>query len=89
VQPVAQPPPGQPAALNHADLIRELDKVLEALTGAGDHLTLMNESNAALHKSERVLYSPLTTCVLAGVESAQRVREALNADALRTEATSG
>ena len=42
---------------------RELSKVEEALGLAVHYHTLTNEANATLHKSERVLYSPLTVAL--------------------------
>jgi len=55
------------------DVLRETEKVLAALLAAEKHLTHFNEMNAALHLSDRVLYSPLTTVVIAAVESARKL----------------
>lgn len=61
----------------NTDALRELSKIGEALKNAEEHLTKQNEANAALHMSERVLYSPLTVAVINARESVKRVREAL------------
>lgn len=42
------------------DLHRQLEKLEEALTLALEHHEKQNESNAALHCSKKVMYSPLT-----------------------------
>jgi hypothetical protein len=55
------------------DLRRELEKAREALTGVETHLARHAEMNAALHCSERVMYSPLhakVTAAIAGIENA-------------------
>ncbi|MFF7130019.1 hypothetical protein [Streptomyces sp. NPDC008240] len=55
------------------DLRRELEKAREALTGVETHLARHAEMNAALHCSERVMYSPLhakVTAAVAGIEHA-------------------
>ena len=46
--------------MNNNDLVRELEKIREAVTLAVEHHEKANESNAALHASPKVLYSPLT-----------------------------
>jgi nucleoside diphosphate kinase len=68
-----------PAAMDHHDIdaLRELAKVEATLEAAEAHLTKQNEANAALHMSERVLYSPLTVAVINARESAKKIREAL------------
>lgn len=68
--------PGSMPAPN-LDILRELSKIEAALAAAEEHLTKQNEANAALHMSERVLYSPLTVAVVNARESAKRVREHL------------
>jgi len=55
------------------DLRRELDKAREALEAAEQHLAHHAEMNAALHCSDRVMYSPLhakVTTAIAGIEHA-------------------
>lgn len=55
------------------DLRRELDKAREALASAETHLARHAEMNAALHCSERVMYSPLhakVTAAIAGIDYA-------------------
>lgn len=59
---------------DNTDVLRELAKVEAALAAAEEHLTKQNEANAALHMSERVLYSPLTVAVVNARESAKRIR---------------
>jgi hypothetical protein len=49
------------------DLRRELEKAREALTAAETYLARHAEMNAALHASERVLYSPLSAKVVAAI----------------------
>jgi len=63
--------------MSNADALRELAKIEAALEAAETHLTKQNEANAALHMSERVLYSPLTVAVINARESAKKVRDAL------------
>ena len=46
-----------------SNLKRHLDKAEQALDWTERHLTLTNEANAALHLSEKVFYSPLTSLV--------------------------
>lgn len=69
-QPGSRPTP-------NLDILRELSKIETALAAAEEHLTKQNEANAALHMSDRVLYSPLTVAVVNARESAKRVREHL------------
>jgi hypothetical protein len=49
------------------DLRRELEKAHEALTATETYLARHAEMNAALHASERVLYSPLSAKVVAAI----------------------
>ncbi len=56
-----------------ADLVRELGKIREALTWAEQHLTHVDEANAALHCNPRVFYSPLTGAVHEAWQSLNRV----------------
>lgn len=63
--------------MNAADALREMDKVLNALTHAAEHHAKDSESKAALHMSDRVLYSPLATALITAQESAARLREHL------------
>lgn len=60
------------------DAVREMDKVIDALERAATHLARMNESNAALHLSEQVLYSPLTVITYQARGSAEQVRAYLS-----------
>jgi hypothetical protein len=59
------------------DALREMEKVVETLERTAECLTKKNESDAALHLSDRVLYSPLTTEVIAAHQAAMKVRDAL------------
>ncbi len=68
-----KPQPGSSPTAD-SDVLRELTKVETALEAAEKHLTTQNEANAALHMSDRVLYSPLTVAVVNARESAKRVR---------------
>ena len=56
------------------DALRELSKIETTLEAAELHLTKRDESNAAGHMSERVLYSPLTVAVVSARESAKKIR---------------
>lgn len=51
------------------DYIRELEKILEAVNLAVEYHTKTNEANAALHSSDRVLYSPLTVKLISAKSS--------------------
>lgn len=55
------------------DLRRELAKVLEAVTLAAKYHTKINEANSALHSSEQVLYSPLTSKLILAQQSLERI----------------
>jgi hypothetical protein len=57
------------------DQLRELAKIQDSLTWAINYHTKLNESNAALHKSDRVLYSPLTVSLINAKESVDRLME--------------
>jgi len=46
--------------MDRMDLVRELDKIDVVLLLALEHHEKANESNAALHASTKVIYSPLT-----------------------------
>jgi hypothetical protein len=55
------------------DLRRELEKARLALIDAQTHLASHAEMNAALHCSDRVMYSPLhakVTSTIAGIDQA-------------------
>lgn len=56
-----------------ADLRRELAKATDVLALAERHLARHAEANAALHCSERVMYSPLHARVASVLLSAERV----------------
>lgn len=61
--------------MNVANHRRHLEKAENALAYTEKHLTLTNEANAALHLSDKVFYSPLTSAVhdaLDGVRLALR-----------------
>lgn len=62
------------------DAQRELEKIHEALTWANKHFFHEGEMNAALHCSDRVLFSPLATKVAYALESVQRLKEILPSD---------
>lgn len=47
--------------LETMNLKRELDKIELALKHAVEYHKKVNEANAILHLSERVMYSPMTT----------------------------
>ena len=55
--------------MDPTDRLRHYDKIAHALNAAEKYLTLMNESNAALHLSDKVFYSPLATAVHDAIES--------------------
>lgn len=61
------------------DVARELEKVGDALSAAAKYLSLQNESNAALHMNDKVLYSPLTTAVIHAHESLLMVLDHVSA----------
>lgn len=67
--------------MNDADHLRHLAKAEQALNWTEKHLTLTNEANAALHLSDKVFYSPLTSAVhdaLEGVRLALKGLEDAN-----------
>jgi len=47
--------------VDKADIVRELDKIGEALNWAIKREEGNSEANAAQHCSDKILYSPLTT----------------------------
>lgn len=49
------------------DALREIEKLLEALTAAERHFNAEAEMNAALHLSEKVLPNPLAAKVIGAV----------------------
>ena len=55
------------------DLRRELEKIEEALELAVRYHSKTNEANAALHKSGRVLYSPMTISLMIGLDSVRKL----------------
>lgn len=57
-----------------ADALRELDKIEDALSWAVKHHLASSESNAALHCSERVMYTPLANKLSSAVSSIGLVR---------------
>jgi len=59
---------------------RELDKVEEALKWATEHFSRQSEANAALHCTERVLYTPLATRLFAAQRSLTFVRSELESE---------
>jgi hypothetical protein len=65
-----------------ADLRRELEKAHDALAAAERHLARHAEMNAALHCSDRVMYSPLHAKVQSAATSIEPAlaRTAPNAD---------
>ena len=59
--------------MNIDDMLRELAKARDALAAAQMHLARHAEANAALHCSERVMYSPLharVTSAITGIDQA-------------------
>lgn len=50
-----------------ADALREIEKLIEALTAAERHFDAEAEMNAALHLSEKVMPNPLASKVSVGV----------------------
>jgi len=60
------------------DMLRELDKIGDALHWAVKHHMRDNESNAALHCNEKVFYSPLTGRLVDAEDSVQLLRDAIN-----------
>lgn len=61
--------------MNTTDIMRELEKITTTLKWAEEHLTKDSESKAALHLSERVLYTPLCTSVVAAKNSALKLSQ--------------
>jgi len=59
------------------DALREMEKVVETLEKAAEHHIKKDESNAALHMSDRVLHAPLTSQLVMAHQSAMKVRDAL------------
>jgi hypothetical protein len=55
------------------DQVRELRKVLEAVSLAADYHTKINEANSKLHCSETVLHSPLTNKLMLAKQSLERI----------------
>jgi len=64
--------------MNNDDILRELNKITAALKWAEEHLAKDGESKAALHMSDRVLYSPLCTSVVAARKSAKKVADEIS-----------
>lgn len=55
------------------DQVRELKKVLEAVSLAAKYHTKINEANSALHCSETVLHSPMTNKLILAQQSLERM----------------
>lgn len=55
------------------DQVRELKKVLEAVSLAVEYHTKINEANSKLHCSETVLHSPLTNKLILAKQSLERM----------------
>lgn len=55
------------------DLKRELEKIKEAVDLAVTYHTKVNEANSALHSSEKVLYSPMTSKLILAQISIERI----------------
>lgn len=62
------------------DLIRDLEKIEEAVTTALEHHKLQNEANAKLHCSDTVLYSPLTVKLATAKQVARAQLDRLRSD---------
>lgn len=60
------------------DIMRELEKVDEALNWVELHLEKSSEANAALHVSTRVMYSPLHAKVVAARQTLVTLEAKLN-----------
>jgi hypothetical protein len=56
------------------DMRRELDKAAETLKAVERHLARQSEANAALHCSEKVMYSPLHAKVAATIQGIENAR---------------
>ncbi|WP_141575907.1 hypothetical protein [Actinomadura sp. WMMA1423] len=59
------------------DATRELARITQALQWASDHLTRLDESNAARQLASVVLYTPLTVAVQRAAQAAAKLREYL------------
>lgn len=74
------------------DLRRELAKAREALAAAETHLARHAEMNAALHCSDRVMYSPLhakVTAALHGIDHALERTDRPNVPTLDSQSSDG
>lgn len=64
--------------LHPDDVIREHEKIGEALVTALKHHKLRDESNAQLHLSSTTRYSPLTTKLEIALDSWSQIRKHLD-----------
>lgn len=55
------------------DLTRELEKIEAVLFKVEEYLTKTSEANAALHMSEKVLYTPLSSAVSVSLDSIHKL----------------
>lgn len=63
--------------MNKDNALRELTKIEDALQPALNYHELINEANAQLHGSDKVMYSPLTNKLGLAVEAAKALRNEL------------
>jgi hypothetical protein len=63
--------------MTREDMLRELEKIHDALRWAVSHHTFDNESNAALHCNEKTYYSPLTTRLIDAQAATRTLRNAI------------
>lgn len=59
--------------MHDTDILRELNKIFEALDKAVSYHCLVNQSNAVLHLSDNVMLSPLTTKLISALNSASNL----------------
>lgn len=63
--------------MNKENVLRELAKIEQSLVWASRHFEKLSESNAALHQSDKVMYSPLATSVFAALKSIDVIKNEL------------
>jgi hypothetical protein len=59
------------------DMLRELEKIHDALRWAVSHQLLDSESKAALHCNEKTYHTPLTTRLIAAQAATRTLRNAI------------
>lgn len=59
--------------MDSQDLIRELQKIEAVLFKVEEYHSKTNEANSALHMSDKVLYSPLTSAVGVSLDNIHKI----------------